>query len=48
MGSSSASSPASLKISQLVDVDDGGFYYWRIQYQIDRKRFLEVDINSDS
>ncbi len=33
---------------QLVDVDDGGFYYWRIQYQVDRKRFLEVDINSDS
>jgi hypothetical protein len=33
---------------RLVDVDDGGFYYWRIQYQVDRKRFLEVDINSDS
>jgi hypothetical protein len=33
---------------QLVDVDDGGFYYWRIQYQVDRKRFLEVDINSDA
>jgi hypothetical protein len=33
---------------QLVDVDDGGSYYWRIQYQVDRKRFLEVDINSDA
>jgi hypothetical protein len=33
---------------QLVDVDDGGFYYWRIQYQVDRQRFLEIDINSDS
>jgi len=32
----------------LVDVDDGGLYYWRIQYQVDRKRFLEVDINSDA
>jgi len=33
---------------QFVDVDDGGVDYWRIQYQIDRKRFLEVDINSDA
>jgi hypothetical protein len=33
---------------QLVDVDDGGVYYWRIQYQIDRKRFLEIDINGDA
>jgi len=33
---------------QLVDVDDGGLDYWRIQYRVDRKRFLEVDINSDA
>jgi hypothetical protein len=33
---------------QLVDVDDGGFNYWRIQYQVDRKRFLQIDINSDA
>lgn len=33
---------------QLVDVDDGGLYYWRIQYQVDRKRFLEVEINGDA
>jgi hypothetical protein len=33
---------------QLVDVDDGGLYYWRIQYRVDRKRFLDVDINSDA
>jgi len=33
---------------QLVDVDDGGIDYWRIQYQVDRKRFLAVDINSDA
>jgi hypothetical protein len=33
---------------QFVYVDDGGFYYWRIQYQVDRKLFLEIDINSDS
>jgi len=31
----------------LVDVDDGGLDYWRIQYQVDRKRFMEIDINSD-
>ncbi len=33
---------------QFVDVDDGGSAYWRIQYQVDRKRFLEIDINSDA
>jgi hypothetical protein len=33
---------------RLVDVDDGGLNYWRIQYQVDRKRFLEIDINSDA
>jgi hypothetical protein len=33
---------------QLVDVDDGGSSYWRIQYRVDRKRFLAVDINSDA
>ena len=28
-----------------VVVNDGGFWYWRIQYDVEKKRFLEFDSN---